>query len=341
MSSTVPASQVQAHGSPFAPRRSKAVIIAKNIANNYRCRLRLALGKAGSSIGSSHVSKTLTQSLDYIDATYRDYVFYGKLSPAEIAGRRILEIGPGDNFGVALQFLAAGAAQVVTLDKFVSDRNSEHNAAVYAGIRERLGGSEARNFDRAVDLAGGVRFNPERLETIEGIGTEEADRARANGTFSLILSRAVVEEIYQIDAAFEAMDRLLAPGGRMLHKIDLSDYEMLSRHGMHPLEFLTISEPVYTLMVSHSGQPNRRRIDYYRRKMQQLGYSCDLLVTKVAGEPGEVLPHKARIEPGVDYSARSVELVRAIRPRLARRFRELPDEDLLVAGVFLVARKPE
>ena len=340
MPSAVPAQNAQAHGPRSAGRRSKSVIIAKNIANNLRCRLRLALGQAGSTIGSSHVGKTLTRSLDYIDATYRDYVFYGNLSSAEIAGKRILEVGAGDNFGVALEFLAAGAGKVVTLDKFVSERNSEHNAAVYAGIRERLGGSEVRNFDRAVDLAGGVRFNAERLQTIEGVGTEEADRISPPGTFSLIVSRAVLEEIYEIDRAFEAMDRLLAPGGRMLHKIDLRDYGMFSNHGMHPLEFLTIPEAVYALMASHSGQPNRRRIDHYRDKLRQLGYSGDLLVTAVAGEPGEVLPHQAKIEPGRDYSARSLELVQAIRPRLARRFRELPDEDLLVTGIFLVARKP-
>jgi hypothetical protein len=110
---------------------------------------------------------------------------------------------------------------------------------------------------------------------------------------------------------------------------------------MHPLEFLTIPTAVYTLMSAYSGQPNRRRADYYRNKMRELGYSANLLVTAVVGEPGEVLPHKPGVEEGVDYGAHSLDLVRGIRPRLAKPFRTVRNRDLLISGVFLIARKPK
>jgi hypothetical protein len=47
---------------------------------------------------------------------------------------------------------------------------------------------------------------------------------------------------------------------------------MFLKYGFHPLEFLTVSDTVYRYMVEYSGQPNRRLVDYYRRKMAQLGY---------------------------------------------------------------------
>jgi SAM-dependent methyltransferase len=169
---------------------------------------------------------------------------------------------------------------------------------------------------------------------------EDAHRVFSPESFSLIVSRAVLEEVHDIDRALMALDRVLEPGGRMIHKIDLSDYGIFSRHGMHPLEFLTIPEPVYRLMTEHSGHPNRRRLDYYRARMQELGYSAELLVTSVVGEPGEILPHRPVIQEGKDYSSRSLELIKEIRTHLAWPFRKLPDADLLVSGIFLVAQKP-
>jgi hypothetical protein len=70
-----------------------------------------------------------------------------------------------------------------------------------------------------------------------------------------------------------------------------------------------------------------------------------VLVTTVvrfgyAKPPIEVLPHKARIEHGVDYTDETLNLIRSIRPRLARRYGHLSDEALMVSGIFLVARKP-
>jgi SAM-dependent methyltransferase len=340
MFSAVPAHELDTVCPPVA-RARKSLIIVKHLVHNWRCRFRSALGETQSSIGSTHARKSVAESLDYVDRVYRDYVFYGNLTREHIEGRRILEIGAGDNFGVALQFIAAGAAQVVTLDKFAARRDAGHTAAVYRGMRERMGNAEGRNCDLAVDLSRGVRFNPGRLQTIEGVGTEEADRVLAPESFSLIVSRAVLEEIHEIDRAFRAMDRLLEPGGRMLHKIDMSDYGAFSNYGMHPLEFLTIPTAVYTLMSAYSGQPNRRRADYYRNKMRELGYSSSLLVTAVVGEPGEVLPHKPGVEEGIDYGAYSLDLVRGIRPRLAKPFRTVRNRDLLIAGVFLIARKPK
>jgi hypothetical protein len=59
------------------------------------------------------------------------------------------------------------------------------------------------------------------------------------------------------------------------------------------------------------------------------------------GEPNELIPHKAEIKPGVDYSKTTLALIDVIRPRLTNRYRNLPDEELLASGIFLVARKPE
>ena len=134
------------------------------------------------------------------------------------------------------------------------------------------------------------------------------------------------------------MDRLLRPGGYMLHKIDLSDENMFSSRGMHPLTFLTIPEPVYRLMASDSGKPNRRLIGDYRQQMLKRGYEVKILISAVLGE-GQLVPHKENIEQGVDYGSKTSSLINEIRSKLAAAYRKLPEAELAATGIFLIARK--
>ena len=158
----------------------------------------------------------------------------------------------------------------------------------------------------------------------------------ANEKFDLILSCAVLEEIYDPDPVFAAMDRLLAQGGSLVHVIDLGDYGMFREQGMHPLTFLTISEPIYKRMASDSGLPNRKRLAYYVEKMKQLGYQSKFFVTSML--PG------GRLEPAAEYAPgrfkHDSNLVAQIRSKLANDFKDLDEDQLLIDGVLLVATKP-
>jgi len=249
-----------------------------------------------------------------------------------------LEVGPGDNFGVALKLLAAGACQVVCLDKFYSSRNVEQQRRIYQRLRDELSGESKRRFDDAINLDGGLEINRAKLHYVYGTGIEEAARLFNAGAFDLIISRVVIQYVYSIDQAIETMDGLLAPGGSMIHKIDLTDSKMFSSRGLHPLTFLTISEPIYRLMAADSGKPNRRMASYYRRKMGELGYEAKILVSAIIGR-GDLLPHKERLELGVDYSGATVSLIDKIRPKLTGDYKNMPDEELITSGIFLIANK--
>jgi hypothetical protein len=156
----------------------------------------------------------------------------------------------------------------------------------------------------------------------------------------LIVSNAVLMEVYDADTAFAALDRLLKPGGRMVHVIDLRDYTMFPKHGFHPLEFLTIPDAIHRNMAESIGQPNRRLVDYYRNTMTSLGYDATIYITWITGASKPLPVFKTSIKHGEDYGDDAVAMVRAIRPRLLERYRTLPDEDLLTGGILLVAQKP-
>jgi ubiquinone/menaquinone biosynthesis C-methylase UbiE len=319
---------------------SKILIILHRIVDNWQRRRAFQSGKTTTAYGSTHEFWSLEKSVAYINLVYREYLQYSGLTPADLAGKRILEVGPGDNFGVALKFLADGAAKVVSLDKFYSERNEEQQARIYAELRKELSPAQIPLFDASIRLNPDTQLNPEKLQYIYGHGVEEADQILEPESFHFIVSRAVLHNVYNIERGFAAMDRVLAPGGYMAHKIDFSDENMFSSRGMHPLTFLTSPERIYRLMAKDSGKPNRRLITDYRKEMRRLGYDAKLFVSSVVGRRA-LQPYKEHIEAGVDYSRETIDLIEEIRPKLAKHYRSLSTENLAVAGIFLVARKPE
>ena len=325
-------------------KRSKQAIIAYKLYENWRVRRQLERGDPEWPDGSTHLKLSIEESLAYINSQYDDYMQYGELTPAALRGKRVFELGFGDNVGVPLKFLAlCGARQAVCLDRFYASRDEEQQRRIYLALRDTLREDEKRRFDEAIDLTNGVKMNPERLKCIYGVALEDAPDLANAEPFDLIVSRGAVQDIYEPDAAFAAMDRLLAKGGLMLHKIDLSDQKMFSNSGLHPLTFLTISEGVYRRMAIDSGRPNRKMVNYYRRKMAESGYESKILITEVIGRNGlgDLTPHRETIERGAVYVEAALELVGEIRPLLKGEFRSLPEEELIVGGIFLIAKKPD
>lgn len=320
-------------------KRSKWLVYAASVADDQRSRLAAKRGAPPSTSGSTHSGFSLDESIAYIDVVFEDYLRYGRLTPGDLAGTRVLELGPGDNFGVALRFLGAGAEGVVALDKFASVRDLDQQRAIYSELISRADPESRARMEAALDLEA-LTFDPDRLRAIEGVAVEDAAGALAGERFDLIVSRAVLEHLYDLDAAFAAMDALLRTGGVLLHKVDFRDHGMFTGGGMHPLTFLTLPDRAYGLMSRHSGRPNRKLADWYRAKLGELGYDSEALVTHVVGRGPELDPYPAaeRFDPGDHPDA--VGLARAIRPRLEAGCRELEDRDLIVAGIFIRAEKP-
>jgi SAM-dependent methyltransferase len=241
---------------------------------------------------------------------------------------------------VALRFIALGASQVTAVDKFVPMQRSPFHQRLYRTLSSHLSHDEQLNLTGALDLQDGVNFNTRRVAYIYGEGIEDASPKLAPESFDVVVSNAVLEEAYDLDRVFAALDRVLKPGGRQVHVIDLRDYGMFSKYGFHPLEFLTIPDGIYRHMVEASGQPNRHLLDYYREKMAALGYSADIYRTWVLGGTARLQEYPTDLRPGRDYSTESLQLLQAIRPRLLPRYQRLSDDDLLTQSILLVARKP-
>ena len=319
-------------------KRSRSAVIAARLAKDRMAavgmRLRLPIKRQG----ATHRGLPIEQSLRYIDEVFSDYIRYGELAEDTLAGASVLELGPGDNFGVALRLIAAGAERVTTLDRFITWRDPVQQQRIHRALVASLPAPEAQRAAAALSESAELGVDPSRIRVIQGVAAEDAPTSLGDASFDLIVSRAVLEHVNDLSGAFAAMDRMIAPGGVMTHKVDLRDHGLFTNGGHNPLTFLTVGDRLYRWMGEHSGLPNRRLVDSYRDEMVRRGYDARLLVTHVIGHEPDIVPHPARV-PGALLGPAN-QLIAEIRPRLLARYRALSDEDLATAGIFLTAGKP-
>lgn len=321
-------------------KQSKSALILYAAYQNWMMKRRFRSGDASSSLGSTHSRKNLSQSLNYIETQFNDYLFHLGITPGELKGKRVLEVGFGDNIGVGLRFIAMGAAFVACIDKFYAGRNRDKEREIYSALRDTLDDESKARFDDAIELTDTLPLNPERIKCVYGVDVANAEQLAQEQPFDLIVSRAVLQQIYDPDETIEGMDRLLAPGGFMLHKIDLSDQGMFRDRGMHPLTFLTIPEWQYRLMAEGSGRSNRKLLNYYKQKLESLGYEVKVLVTDIIGGSGKGDLAPVELDAlDSNHLDEAIALLRGIRQQLTPEFRNLPDRELIIDGIFVVARK--
>jgi SAM-dependent methyltransferase len=270
-------------------------------------------GETGRGLGE----ESSGQAASYFRSCFDEY--FAKLGVASgdiaafLAGKRVLEYGPGDLPGVALLMVAHGAETVVCVDRFPLVQLSQKNLAVLADLLSGLTPEQRQRADGCFVRAGdaGSGFNPERIRyRIDPNGL-----SGLRDEIDLVISRAVLEHVNDLQATFADMHVAMRPDAVAIHQVDLKS------HGLHQhnrLDFLAWPDPLWQLMYSHKGTPNRLRIDVYRRVLERTGFSITLLEPTLLAELDEV---------------------QAVRPKLASAFRELSDADLRWLGFWLVCSK--
>lgn len=306
-------------------RRSKSLTVLYNLVTDA-----MNAGRLETDGGTTHATLSVGESLNYIEAVFADYKRYAGVG--RFSGR-VAELGPGDNCGVALLFLADGCEHIDLADRYYSRRDAVRQTPIYEAIIERYPSIRRHRLQPGAD--GEPRF----AGVARHYGSDSAaetffDRNRG---YDCIVSRSVLEHVSDPPLVFRRMSEALNPGGLLIHKVDLRDHRLFSPEH-DDLTFLTIPDPIYRGMVRNSGRPNRFMLHSYRDALSDLDIEWKILVTKLVGEE-ELEPHRSYDDIPSPMRARAAGRVGAIRNRLAASLRSASDEDLSVAGFFLVARK--
>lgn len=324
---------------PYA-KHYKWFVIATNVAQDSLRRYGFVSRQIGQSANLTWPESKIPGEIQRIRSTYDQYLRYADWTTTAVKGTRIIELGPGYTIGIPLMFAADGADFVAGLDKFVRLQDGKDFGLLYSRMRDTLSDVQKTAFDRAIRLQPKVQLNKDHAAYIDHKELSDCIQQLGPATYDIIVSSAVMEEIYDPTPNFKAQDAILRPGGIMVHRIDLRDYGMFSKYGFHPLEYLTVPDWIYRRMVDGSGQPNRRLADYYRGLGQRLGYKTAVWVTKALSSDKDLPEPKRELRAGVDYGDQQKNLVNEIRPRLIDRYKTLSDADLLTASIVFVGQKP-
>jgi SAM-dependent methyltransferase len=234
---------------------------------------------------------------------YRKQLGYDEAAfKAFLADKAVLEYGPGDILGVALLLYAYGATSIHCVDRFPLNKISDKNRQVYLSLLNRLHGDEKQRAMTVFNIPGDPDsgFNSKLIE----YSVKKNGLSGVTNAYDLILSRAVLEHVNDLDATFLDIKNALKPTGKSIHKVDLKSHG-LDRY--RPFDFLTWSDTCYQLMYSHKGFPNRWRVDKYVQAAKNTGLAIAHL------EPDQTL---------------SLEKIDHIAPFLAKNFRNVPREQL-------------
>ena len=190
-------------------KRSRAGVIAGRIAVERSRDLRRMMGRSDGPMGATHQRFELEGGLEYIDRVFTDYLTYGSLVPADLEGAHVLELGPGDNS------VSRCASRPPARPRSSPPTASSRTAITTRAARLRgLGRPAAEASARGSLLPdrGGFRFDGVPIEFHQQTPIEEAPELLGESRFDLIVSRAVLEHVHDLETAFAAMDRSAEAG---------------------------------------------------------------------------------------------------------------------------------
>jgi SAM-dependent methyltransferase len=236
----------------------------------------------------------------------------------ELKGKKVLEVGPGINFGSTMYLACYGMTPAVA-DLYLAPWEKSYHLRFYAALAdelERTDPSADVSPLRALVKAGGY---DERV--IQRVYSSAEELALPDNSVDLILSNAVGEHLADLDRSFRQLYRVTRPGGVGLHQVDFRDHRNFDR----PLEYLLLEELEFQALfaAAHAECGNRYRPDEVRAAVEAAGF-----------EVLEFSPNKW-VEPA--YLEDFLPRLRAAR---SSRYRDRPAEDLRVISGSYRLRKP-
>lgn len=254
------------------------------------------------------------QVYDGSEAQLRRYVFdlldIVETATGGLKGKRIAEIGAGDFLSAALAFLASGAKTYASIDRFVGDYGRPDAKTWYVGVRDNWTQHTGKIWPTDLDPTAFPEAYADRVQTIN----KPIETAEVNEKFDVVCSMSVGEHVSDIDGFARANARLLAPGGTAVHRIDFGPHDVWRTSYDDPQLFLRFPRPLWRMMGSTRGYPNRRRLHEIVEAFERAGLSV---------------------------AVTDVETFDDMAPdRLPPRMRSMPPESLATKSATISASKP-
>jgi SAM-dependent methyltransferase len=223
---------------------------------------------------------------------------------------RVLEIGPGSDFGAQI-ILAGTGAKVTVADRFLAPWQPSYHPTFYRRLLAKWGAScpPLEAVIAANDPRSAITLVAEPAEDLHPI----ADRS-----FDVVLSTAVLEHVFDLPAAIRELARVTVPGGVNSHQVDFRDH----RDFAQPLEFLLMADTEFQRLFDrrHGDFGNRWRHHEVAALLRAVGFSIEDMAPNLIAAP--------------EYMASFLPRLRSLR---LSRFAGMGDNELAILGARFVA----
>ena len=206
--------------------------------------------------------KIYSSDFEKLDKIFEDSFTVLKRNNISIKNKTILEIGPGNSYTVAYNFLMHGAKKVILVDKFPrtikTKRQKEYFEREIEYISKKYG--QKPFFVNNGDIDG---------EYIEFINKDLTLTDTNIKNVDLIFTNSVLEHIKPIKENIGFMSQILNESGYMLHNIDLRDHYNFNK----PFLFYKYSDRVWNNLLTKEGisYTNRLRYDDFVQLFKDMG----------------------------------------------------------------------
>jgi len=235
-----------------------------------------------------------------------------------VQGKVGIEIGPGDNVGVAYCFLKLGCKKIYAIEQFPSIIVNKRLLNTFEHIDERFKSAGMPSYCLASDIiqeeVGHYSFQPDRL-----IVTQTIFEDASIEPVDFIYSNDVLEHIANPRKVFQKAYQILKTDGIFVNSIDLAGHNVFS-NPLRPLDFLTCPDWLWELMFSHIVTTNRLRLSDFVQAAKAAGF--------------QIKRENVLLQTNAEY-------LNTIRPHFLPRYRQLPDADLTTVQCLLAAQKNE
>ena len=256
------------------------------------------------------------QVVEFVVQSMHTYAAFIPGGLQNLRGATLLEIGPGQDLGIALAFAGFGA-QVIALDKYPCSWREELHTPVYAALRGRLC-REFRGFD-VKPLTEAIRHRSHNVTRVRAVESElENAKTIPDRCVDIAHSNATLEHLTDHRAALGELGRISKMHSIGFHQVDLRDHR---DNFSHPLEYLTLSDSEVDRALANGEHANyfgnTPRASHYEGWFREFGFhvSTDVNERAPIGE------------------------INRVRGRLNPRFSQLADDDLGILGARFHTRK--
>ncbi len=169
-------------------------------------------------------------------------------------GKTIMELGSGNSFINAYNFLMNGAKKVVLVDKFSRYTESKKQKDFF---QNEINFIKQKYKTNNLKFIQNKKVNKNKIQFIEG----DISDLKFKSKYDLIISISVLEHVKNIKGTIKKLSEILKPKGLMYHKIDLRDHYNFNK----PFKFYKYSNWTWNNLLTKEGvsYTNRLKINEY------------------------------------------------------------------------------